>query len=315
MIAYYNKIDGRIEEVEKPVKGTWINIYPPFNHEKLKQLSEDLKIPFDFLIDSLDIDERSRFEDEEGVKLIVIKCSVLNEIEGGNEAPYVTVPIGIIFNDDVFITISAFENPIIGSFLKGMLKNFDPSRKEGFILKIFDRTVYYFLHHLQDINNKRNLFEKELDNSMRNEELTKLMNIQKSLVYFVTALRINELMMMKLQRTDFLNIRDKEEESDVLEDIIIDNSQALEMSNIYSNILNGTMNAFASIISNNLNGVMKRLTSVTIVLMVPTLVASFYGMNVPLPFEDHGLAFVFTIMFSGMLSVLLGWFFLKKEWF
>ena len=178
-----------------------------------------------------------------------------------------------------------------------------------------DKNVYYFLHFLKEINIKRNLFEKELYNSMQNAELSKLLNIQKSLVYFVTTLRSNELTMMKIQRTDFLKITDREEETDILQDIIVDNSQAMEMSNIYSNILNGTMDAFASIISNNLNFVLKRLTSVTIVLMVPTLVASFYGMNVSLPLEGHNYAFIFTLIMSILLSVLLIGVFVRKKWF
>lgn len=315
MFAYYKKEGRQLVEVDKAEKGCWINVYPPFNHEHLKTLSEELNIPLDYLIDSLDIDERSRFEEEEGVKLIVLKCSVLNELESESDPPYITIPLGIIYTEDIIITISAFENPIINSFLRNVNKNFDPSNKEHFILKIFERTVYYFLHHLQDINNKRNLFEKELYNSMRNQELNKLMNIQKSLVYFVTSLRINELMMIKIKRLDFLKIKEKEEESDLLEDIVIDNGQALEMSNIYTNILNGTMNALASVISNNLNLVMKRLTSVTIILMVPTLVASFYGMNVALPFEDAPNAFIYTLVISLMMSILLVSFFLRKKWF
>lgn len=315
MIQYYIRKGAELVQINEPQPACWVNIYPPFDHENLKKISEKLDIPLDFLTDSLDIDERSRFEQEDAVKLIVINTPILNEDFTESDAPFVTIPIGIVMKEDMILTISAFANPVLDSFLNNTVKNFDPAKPERFVLQLMDKNVYYFLHFLKEINIKRNLFEKELYNSMQNAELAKLLNIQKSLVYFVTTLRSNELIMMKIQRTDFLGINSKEEETDILQDIIVDNSQAMEMSNIYSNILNGTMDAFASIISNNLNTVMKRLTSVTIVLMVPTLVASFYGMNVKLPLEGSSYAFVFTLMISILLSVILIGFFLRKRWF
>jgi len=171
------------------------------------------------------------------------------------------------------------------------------------------------MQYLKQLNSQRNAYEKELYNSSRNKELAKLLNIQKSLVYFLTSLRANELMMMKIKRTDFLQIKDDEEQLDFLEDIIVDCSQALEMSDVYTNILNGTMDAFASIISNNLNNIMKRLTAITIVLMVPTLVASFYGMNVSLPFDKSPFAFLIIMVVSLMLSFLLVFIFNRRKWF
>jgi len=304
-------------KINKPVADCWINIYPPFNHKNLEDICSQLDIPIDFLQDSLDIDERSRYELEDDVKLIVLNTPIINEseLDAGNEAIYITIPVGIILLNNMILTISSFENPVIESFVNKRVKNFEPSNRSKFILQIFERSVYYFLHYLKQINNKRHTIEEELITSSRNKELTQLLNIQKSLVYFVTTLRSNELMMMKMQRLDILGIAEDEDQSDFLEDIIIDNSQALEMSNVYTNILNGTMDAFASLISNNLNMVMKRLTSVTIVLMVPTLVASFYGMNITLPMQDKPLAFMFTLMISAGLSVLLIWIFMQKRWF
>ncbi len=297
--------------------GCWINIYPPFNREILDQVSVDYNIPIDFLTDSLDIDERSRYEREDDVSLIVLNTPVVNdeEVQNDNHAMYITVPIGIILLDEMIVTLSSYANPTVDCFINKRVKHFDPTNREHFVLQLFDRSVFYFLHYLKQINNKRNIFEDELYYSSRNRELSQLMNLQKSLVYFVTTLRSNELMMMKIQRTNFLKIRDREDESDFLEDIIVDNSQALEMSNVYTNILNGTMDAFASIISNNLNQVMKRLTSVTIVLMVPTLVASFYGMNVDLPLDDLPHAFIILILISLMFTFTLVFFFVKKKWF
>lgn len=316
MISYYIKQNGQsLQQLPKPVKGCWINIYPPFTQQELQMLCDELDIPLDFFIDSLDLDERSRYEQEDGVQLIVTNIPLQNEVEEANEALYITIPIGMIEVDDYILTISSFKNPVIDYFLHEDVKNFTTSDHSGFALIMFDRTVYYFLNYLKKLNLQRNAYEKELRHSSRNQELFHLLNIQKSLVYFLTSLRDNEMVMLRMKRTDFLKIRADEEKSDFFEDIIIDNSQGKEMAQIYTDILNGTMDAFASIISNNLNTIMKRLTSVTIILMVPTLVASFYGMNVPVLGEHGVYSFPVIIMVSIVLSFLLAWFFMRKRLF
>ena len=169
------------------------------------------------------------------------------------------------------------------------------------------------MEHLKEINHQRNIYEQKLYDSNRNEELLHLMRVQKSLVYFVTALRGNELLMLKMERTNFLGLN--EEEREFLNDLIVDTSQALEMANVYTNILSATLDAFASIISNNLNNVMKRLTSITIILSLPVLVASIYGMNVELPFQHTPHAFYIPIILSLLVSVLIAGYFMKKKWF
>ncbi len=317
MIKIYKKTDNQLKELQSPTTDCWVNIYPPFNQDNLEALSSELDIPYDFLIDSIDINEKSRYEKDEEVKLIVINTPILNREDNDidSDATYITVPVGIILTSDKIVTISSTSNPMIEWFERNTVKNLNTADRSRFVLKIFEKNVIYYLHYLRELNKRIGVIEKELYNSSRNEELTKLLNIQKSLVYFVNDLRANELVMMKIQRTDFIGLGDDEEDKDFLQDIMIDNSQALEMANVYTNILNGTMDAFASIISNNLNHVMQRLTSVTIVLMVPTLVASFYGMNVKLPFAAHSGAFIITIAFSLLLSVFIIWFFLKKKWF
>jgi len=317
MIRYFNTYESKLQELKQTERDCWINIYPPFNHEHLKKISEQYNVPFDFLIDSLDIDERSRYEKEQdGVSLIVVKTPIVNQAgEDRRNAAYITIPIGIVLAEGVVITISPYENPVINGFLNNNVKHFTTRNREQFVLQIFERNVFYFLYYLKEINNERNAFERELYSSMRNEELTKLLSIEKSLVYFVTSLRSNELLMLKIQRTDFLRIKSNEDQSEFFEDIVVDNSQALEMANIYTNILSGTMDAFASIISNNLNVVMKRLTSVTIVLMIPTLIASFYGMNVPVPGEQLKGAFWFIMALSVLLAIGLTIFFVRKRWF
>jgi magnesium transporter len=314
MVVYLKRENGGLVKLTAPEKGCWIHVYGPFATEETQRLSEKLSIDIDFITDSLDIDERSRYESDEGKDLIVLKTPVENTGISDSEALVITIPIGIVRTPDYLVTISAHPNPVIEHFINTHQKVFNPEDQEMAILLLFEKNVDVFQNFLRQLNNKRYAFEKALYNSSRNEDLTNLLNIQKGLIYFVTNLRSNELLMMKIQRSNFLKIQD-EDRIDYLRDIIVDNSQALEMSEMYSNILNGTMDTFASIISNNLNGVMKRLTSVTIVLMIPTLIASFYGMNVDLPYDHHPFAFVIVCSMSIILSSLMTWFFVKKKWF
>lgn len=314
MIEHYSIDNGKLTSTKWAEPGGWINIYPPFNRQEIEGMSRRLKIPFDYFIDSLDVDERSRFESDDGLQFIVLNTPVKDQ-SSEMEADFITIPLGIIESEEYLVTISSKKNPVLEYFEKTGFKNLDVQNHSSFVLRLFDRTNHLYLQYLKQLNRQRNLYEEELYNSSRNKELAKLLNIQKSLVYFVTSLRANELMMMKIKRTDFLKIKDNEKELDFLEDVVIDCSQALEMSNVYSNILNGTMDAFASIISNNLNNIMKRLTAITIVLMVPTLVASFYGMNVSLPFENNSFAFVFILIVSLLLSFLIVFIFNRRKWF
>ncbi|MFN8310221.1 MAG: magnesium transporter CorA family protein [Chitinophagales bacterium] len=314
MISYYKKTNGKLEQLAQPEEGCWINLYGPFAPGETQQISEKLSIDIDFITDSLDIDERSRYESEDDVDLIVLKTPVENNGISDSEALYITIPIGIIRTPENIITVSAYKNQVIDFFIESPPRNFTTADVNGFILSVFDKNVRTYQDFLKQINYKRYAVEKALYSSSENQDLTNLLNIQKSLIYFVTNLRTNELLKMKIKRSNFLRM--DEEKMDWLDDIIIENSQALEMSDLYSNILNGTMDTFASIISNNLNIVMKRLTSVTIVLMVPTLIASFYGMNVThLPFASHPYSFVIVFTFSIILALAMTLFFVRKKWF
>jgi len=317
MIRFLIKEGGQLKELDQPKKSCWINISPPFVQEELLKLADNLDIPLDFLLDSLDIDERSRYEREEDIKLIVVNTPVLNKSDIDNSAMYITVPIGIVLTDEHIITITSYVNPVLQLFLEGKVKNFNPSDKEGFVLQLLEQNVYRFLTCLKKLNNTRNLVERELYNSSRNQDLRRLLNIEKSLVYFLNSLSSNELLKMKMKRSDFLGIRSDEHKTDLFEDIIIDNSQALEMANVYTNILNGTMEAYASIISNNLNVVIQGLTLVTIIISVPTLIASLFGMNVLLPFKSDGNPYMFfyIVIFSIIVSLLLAWWFRRKRLF
>lgn len=318
MIHYYTTANGKLEELDAIQSGCWVNISPPINAASLEAISEEHGIPLDFLTDSLDMDERSRYEREEEVRLILINSPVLNEADHlDNEAIYITAPIGIITTEENIFTICPVDIPVLERFLENRVKGVDVMDRSKFVLQIFEQTVYSYLYSLKKLNLKRHLIERELYDSSRTSELKQLLRIEKSLVYFVNSLSSNELLKMKMKRTDFLKLGDDEYLTDLFEDIIIDNGQALEMSNVYTNILSGTMEAYASIISNNLNIFIQRLTVVTIILMVPTLVASFYGMNVPLPFGhgDSENAFIAILVISVIISLFLVWFFRRKKFF
>ncbi|MBV8252247.1 MAG: magnesium transporter CorA family protein [Chitinophaga sp.] len=312
MIQYFKNIDAKTVAIQAPEDGAWINITPPLKQSEFDQLSEELDIPLDFLTDSLDIDERSRYELEDKVRLIVIKTPTENNAVTDSDAFYITIPIVIILTHNQIITVNSFDNTAIKKFLN-TFHNRSPEKRNMMVLKIFEKVVVNFLDYLKEINQRRNMLEQKLYDSNRNEELLAIMRIQKSLVYFVTALRSNELLLMKLERTNFLGLN--EDEKEFLNDLIVDTSQALEMANVYTNILSSTMDAFASIISNNLNVVMKRLTSITIVLTFPMLVASIYGMNVDIPYQHTVHAFYIPIMLSLAISVIISWYFMKKRWF
>ncbi|MES2776873.1 MAG: magnesium transporter CorA family protein [Bacteroidota bacterium] len=312
MIQYFRNIDSHTVEVTKPEIGAWVNVLPPLKQEEFHELSEALEIPLDFLTDSLDIDERSRFEIEDNVKLIVIKTPTENNSFNESDAFYITIPICIILTHQQIVTVNSFENAAIKKFLN-TFQNRQPDNRKMMVLKIFEKIVANFLEYLKEINQRRNLLEQKLYASNRNEELLELVRIQKSLVYFVTTLRSNEILMMKMERTNMLALN--EDEREFLNDLIVDNSQALEMANIYTNILSSTLDAFASIISNNLNNVMKRLTIVTIVLTVPVLISSVFGMNIPNPFQNNANSFYYVVIISILLSVFLSYYFVRKKIF
>lgn len=304
MISYFDKYDGVLKE-SSPDSAPWVHVTAPLDHSELEYLAKQEDIPLDFLTDSLDIDERSRYEREDDIKLIVINAPVINTDEKESDALYITAPIGIILKKGKVITITASGKPVEELFLKKKFRSCSLTDHRHFVLLIFEKIVWQYLDVLKKLNLKRNLIERELYNSSRNKELQQLLRIEKSLVYMLNSLSDNDLLKQKMKRTDFLNIRELEDHQDLFEDIIIDNSQALEMANVHTNLLNGTMEAYASIISNNLNIVIHRLTTITIVLMVPTIVFSFYGMNLDLPLENYSWTPYLMILISLIIVLAL----------
>jgi magnesium transporter len=309
MIHYFKNINNETVEIDKPENGVWINLVPPFKEEEFFDLGKELEIPIEFLRDSLDIDERPRYELEDNVKFIVIKTPTENNSFNDSDAFYITIPICIILTHNHIVTVNSFDNGAIKKFLNTFQKR-HPDKRNLMVLKIFEKVVTNFMDYLKEINQRRNLLEQKLYDANRNEELLELVRIQKSLVYFVTGLRSNELLMMKLERTNFLSLNEDEREE--LSDLIVDNSQALEMANIYTNILSSTLDAFASIIANNQNEVLKRLTTLTLILTVPTLIASIYGMNTPIPYRNSPYTFWIPVIISFIILVVVSWNYFKR---
>jgi magnesium transporter len=309
MIYGFQKINNKLVELATFQEAVWVNLYPPFEHGELEDVAAEYDIPLDFLTDSLDLDERSRYEKDEDSIFVLLNTPILNEDDSPGEAIYITCPLGIVLHKNIIITVSPKENPILEKFMDDKVKNFDPNDTKLFVLQIFEQTVYRYLDCLKKLNLKRNLIEQELYHSSRNEELKHLLRIEKSLVYFVNSLSANDLLKLKIKRTDLLKINNQELHSDLFEDIIIDNSQALEMANVHTNILSGTMEAYSAIVSNNLNLFIHRLTVITIILMVPTVVGSFYGMNLKfLPFNNSKYSFFVIIFISFVLGLgLITW--------
>lgn len=314
MTRYYTREKRRLVELEEAEPGCWVHLTPPFAPDELEDVARRFAIDPVFFTDSLDPDERARYERDEDLRFILINTPVKNKnVREENEAYFITIPIGIILTIEHVITISAFETPVLQKFLENNVRNFNPADEKRFVLQVLEQNVYHFLSCLKTLNLRRNRIEKDLMNSSKNSDLRQLLAIEKSLVYFVNSLNANELLKMKMKRTDFLHINGDEDLSDLFEDIIIDNSQALSMANVYTNILNGTMDAYSSIISNNLNQVIHRLTIITVVLMVPTLISSFFGMNIRNGIPDEPWAFYAMIILTASLTGVLYWFMQKRK--
>ena len=271
-------------------KGTWINMVAP-NDEEIKKVCSKLKIQEDFIRDSLDFEERARidYEEDDDTTLFIIDIPIIDK--ENDEEVRSTMPLGmIVVRDDFFITVSLKQNRIISELEKSKNRNTIVTyKKTRSILQIFYKTAEIYLLELKKLDRDKERAEKELNNSMKNRELLKMLALEKSLVYFTTSLKSNEVVMEKTLRGKVIKLY--EEDEDLLEDAIIENKQAIEMAKIYSDILSGTMDAYASIISNNLNIVMKVLTVITIILSVPTIIASFWGMNVAVPLGNNPFGF------------------------
>lgn len=302
---------NEFQEIKEFKKGAWINLVNPSENE-IRRVCENINIQEDFIRYALDYEEKARIDKEEDDDTVLFVVDVPISEKGEETEIYTTMPLGmIVVRDDFFLTVSLRKNKIIESFEKRKIKNFQTYKKTRFIFQILYLNSSYYLNYLKKINKETEIAEYILKNSMQNKELLKLLSLEKSLVYFTTSLKSNEVVMEKTLRGKIVKLYEEDEE--ILEDAITENKQAIEMAQIYSNILNGTMDAYASIISNNLNGVMKFLTSVTIILAVPTMISSFWGMNVKLPFENSTMGFGIMVLIAVVMTAIVTWWLNRKN--
>jgi len=302
---------GGFREISQAEKGCWINVIQPTS-EEIERLKNEFKIPSDIIRDILDADERPRYEIDDDWTLILFRIPIETP---NNGIPYSTIPLGTIRINGITITLCSKINEILPLSQPALFKapvpeiHYDPLI---FIIKLFLRSGTVYLNYLKYINQQTTHIENEVEKSVRNKELNKLLKMEKCLVYFITSLKSNEVVLTKIKNT----LKNMEEDTqDLLDDAIIENKQALEMAQIYSNIQSGMMDAFASVISNNLNVVMKQLTSISIILMIPTLIASLYGMNVPNFLENKSWAFIGIIFLCILMATMGIIFFRKKDMF
>lgn len=289
--------DNQTIETDVIEKGCWIHLIDPLSTE-IEQVAECTGLDIEFLRAALDKEESSRLDVEEEQILVLLDIPVMDVVE--TSARYNTFPLGIILNNDFIVTVCLQENNITDDFLEQKIKTFYTYKKSRFILQMLLRIDKYYMSFLKQIDKASKNVEINLRKSMKNKELIELMELERSLVFFSTSLKSNQTTLEKMMKLKMM--KKYPEDEDLLEDVIIENRQAIEMATIYSNILSGTMDAFASIINNNLNMVMKLLTSITIVMAIPTIIGSFFGMNVRIPWGDFNYGFISIIGITAIIS-------------
>lgn len=308
MLTIYKTTEGGIEELRSMENGTWVKVVDP-TPEEIQQLV-DWGVDVDYIHYSLDFDEMPRMERDDDYTFILIR---IPHRQPDNDIPYITIPLGIFIKGNMIVTICRFEKDMFKVLANGKYRLLKTGKRYRFALYIFLETATRYLTHLREINRMTEAIEDQLQKSTRNREVLELLKYQKSLTYFATALRSNEVMMERVQRTQLFNYY--EDDQDLLEDVLTENQQAIQMTTITTEILSSMMDAFASIISNNLNGVMKALAAITIIINVPAVVAAFFGMNVSLPGESHPFAFLNVFGIALALTAIATFIFYKRDWF
>ncbi len=308
MLSIYKTTEQGLEKIEMIANGTWVNAVDPTPEEIEKLVNWGMDM--DYINYSLDQDEMARMERDEDYTFILLRIPMY---QPESDVPYSTVPLGIMILGNKIITVCRYNSDIFKVLANGKYRLLKTGKRYRLALYIFLETSSRYLNLLREINRATEIVEDQLQKSTRNREVLELLKYQKSLTYFSTALRSNEVMMERVQKTQLFNYY--EEDQDLLEDVLTENQQAIQMTSIATEILSGMMDAFASIISNNLNAVMKALAAITIVLNMPAIVAAFYGMNVALPGESHPLAFLTVIGISLTLTAVATYIFYKRDWF
>lgn len=292
-----------LKHVDEIEKGCWINLENPSDKE-IEDVSHITGINEDMLKAALDEEERARIETENGATLIIVDIPIIDDSESWYV--YSTLPLGIITTDDYFVTVCLRDTTVLGDFVKGRVRNFDVNKHTRFIYQILYTNAIKFLHCLKQIDKTSMRVQQLLHRSMKNKELIQLLDLEKALVYFSTSLNSNQIVIDRLRTMN--TVKHYKEDDDILDDVIVENKQAIEMATIYRDIMSGTMDAFASVISNNQNIVMKFLAAITIILTIPTIIASIWGMNVGgLPFlnEPWGFWVVIGIIVAITVPVLI----------
>ena len=297
MIRYYKTIETKLEKLNDFEEGCWINMVEP-SHEEIRYISNRFNIDIDSLNAAIDEEERSRIDVEDNHTLILIDIPI--DESDSDSAHYSTIPLGIILTEHSIITVCTAQSRILNDFIVGHIKEFYTFKKTRFILQILYKNATYYLLYLRRINKMTIKIEREIHKSMKNKELLEL---EKSLVYFSTSLKALELVLNKMLRTSA--IKKYSEDEDLLEDVIIENRQALEMASIYGDILSRIMDAFSAIINNNQNNVMQLLTVVTLILSIPTMISGYFGMNVDVPFANDPYGFWIILFISAVICVIL----------
>lgn len=308
MITFYKNNNGLLQ-TENSENNCWINVVCP-TREETQYLLEELQVPEAFYNDIEDFDERPRIETENGWCLIVIRIPFKSNDE---KLPFSTVPLGLIFKDDVFVSLCFQQTDMLSDFvLYTQRKKITVKNHFDLVLKLLLSSSVWFQKYLKHINQRIKLAEHNLEKSIKNEELQALLQIEKCLVFFITSLKGNDILFHRIRN---LKNHAGSFDPDLLEDVEIELRQAEETTNVYSNILTGMMDAYASVISNNLNIIMKKLTSISIILMIPTLVASLYGMNVPNNLQGNPFGFWIILLISLIISIFGVFMFKKKNLF
>jgi magnesium transporter len=309
MITIYRGSEADLETVERPTRGCWIDVTNP-TPDEARNMPQDLSIPPEFVTDSLNPDKIPLIEKADDALLILVRIPHFQSPTAS--IPHVTLPTGIIVTRELIVTICRHEHELLRDLPHEHQTDLSPAKPTRFVLHLLWGIANNYLLRLSEIEKVVEGLEDRLQRSLQNREVLELLRYQKSLVHFTTALRANELMLERLRRSEFLE-RERKDEG-LLDDVFTENRQAIAMSEITSNILSQMMDAFASIISNNLNVVMKFLAAVTVVLIVPTVIGTFYGMNVRLPLADSPSAFPVLVGLSILSSSIVGLIFWKRDW-
>lgn len=282
-------------------KDKWLHLLDPTDKE-IERVIQKTGAPEEFLKAALDEEERARIDQDDGFTLVLVDVPIVEEEKG--YYTYSTIPFAIITGADTIITVCLRDTSIVSDFASGRVKGLSFVKRSWFTLKVLYTVATKFLQSLRQIDKASQRLQYSLHRSMKNEELTRLLELENSLVYFSTSLQANEAVINKIIRTDI--IKKYEEDSELIEDVQIENQQAIEMCSIYRSILSGTMDAFSSIISNNLNVAMRILTAITFILSIPTLIASLFGMNVGVPWEGDINGFWIVLAICVLCSTVAG---------